>query len=95
MVQHKCNKEREIGIMMTQIKGLEDTTKRIENKLDKFIDSADNKYATKEELCELKKHNEKQDTQIEWTKSKILDLIIKVSNITLIIGFGTKALGVW
>lgn len=87
--------ERELGMINMEIKNLKETTSRIENKLDKFIDSADNKYATKEELCELKKHNEKQDTQIEWTKSKILDLIIKVSNIALILGFGSKAIGVW
>ena len=87
--------EREMGMMNMEVKYLKDTTARIENKLDKFIEAADYKYATKEELSELKKHNERQDKQIEWTKGKIVDLIIKVSNIALIIGFGSKALGTW
>lgn len=93
--QNELKREREMGMLNMKIENLEKTTGRIENKLDDFIKTADNKYATKEELCELKKYNEKQDNQIEWTKSKILDLIIKVSNIMLILGFGTKALGIW
>ena len=87
--------EREMGMLNMKIENLEKTTGRIENKLDDFIKTADYKYATKEELCELKKHNEEQDNQIEWTKSKIVDLIIKVSNILIILGLGTKAFGAW
>ena len=91
----KKDYDRELGELSMEIKNLKEATARIENKLDKFIEAADYKYATKEELSELRKHNERQDKQIEWTKGKIVDLIIKVSNIALIIGFGSKALGTW
>ena len=42
-----------VEIKMDQLKC---NMERIEDKLDKFIDSADNKYATKEELCNLKEN---------------------------------------
>lgn len=80
---------------MTEITNLNKTTERIESKLDSFIDSADKKYATKEELHELKLINERQEKDISWSKEKILDLSVKITNIAVIIGLGTKAFGIW
>jgi hypothetical protein len=93
MVTHKCNKEQELGAMMAEIKNLKDTTNRIENKLDLFIDTADRKYATKEELYALKEANKRQDEDISWTKEKIIDLLMKAASVTAIVVFGAKASG--
>jgi hypothetical protein len=49
-----CIKEREFGGMVQQLSDLKETTTRIESKIDKFIESADNKYALKSELTEIK-----------------------------------------
>ena len=95
MVIHRCTKEGEISMMVEQIKNLKATTDRIEDKLDKFIDTADAKYATKQELNLLRIDNDKQDKEISWTREKIIDLTVKVANILIILGLGTKALGVW
>lgn len=87
--------DRELGELSMRIDSLEKTTGRIEDKLDKFIDGVDRKYATKDELAELRTHTIQNTSQIEWTKSRVLDLIIKVSNIVIVLGFGSKMLGYW
>jgi hypothetical protein len=84
-----------MGMINMEIKNLKDTTNRIEFKLDKFIETADFKYATKEELCALRVENDKQGKEIEWTKAKIIDLGIKLANIIVILGLGTKVGGLW
>lgn len=48
-----CNKEREIGIMATQIENIKDTTDKIDHKLDRLIDELPKIYATKSELKDL------------------------------------------
>jgi hypothetical protein len=95
MVVHKCNKEGEIAMMVEQIKNLKATTDRIENKLDKFIDTADNKYATKEELHSLRQDSYRQEKGLEWTKEKIFDIVTKIASLGAIVAFGSKALGLW
>jgi len=91
----KKDYEREIGSMAEQIKNLKNTTDRIEDKLDKFIDSADKKYATKEEVCAIRDENKEQNKEIQWTKSKIVDLTIKLANVLALIGLGGKALNLY
>jgi hypothetical protein len=91
---HKCNKEREIGMMVIEIRNLKEGQDRIEKKLDVFIDTADHKYATKDELAALKAREDKQDNEITWTKEKIIDLLMKVASVTAIIVFGAKSAGV-
>lgn len=81
-VKHICQKEGELGMMAQQMKDIKEQTCRIETKLDKFIDSADNKYATKTEVNELKSslkekeldHKEKERN----IKQKTWDIILKV-----------------
>ena len=79
---HKCNKEREIGTMVAEMKNLKDGQDRIEKKLDRFIETADKKYATKSELVALRKESEngnsRQDKILQsrgdkiWEMAKIL-----------------------
>jgi predicted RNase H-like nuclease (RuvC/YqgF family) len=95
MAGSKKDYERELGEINMEIKSLKDTTGRIENKLDKFIDCADKKYATKEELHALRQDSYRQDRDLQWTKEKIFDLALKVASLVSIIGFGSKALGFW
>lgn len=92
---NKKNFDREIGEMNMEIKNLKDTTNRIESKLDKFIDTAHAKYATKEELVRLKHDLDKQEIDIKWNKEKIFDILLKVATIGAIIGFGSKSIGLW
>ncbi len=61
----------EIAVMKTEISYLKVGVDKISGKLDAFIEAADSKYATKEEVAELKK-----DT--DWNKEKILELVYKV-----------------
>ena len=56
-MEHKCNKEAEIGIITVKIENIEksvDETKQdvkdLHKKMDNFISSANSKFATKKEL---------------------------------------------
>ena len=82
-------------MMIVKIDKLEEGQTRIEKKLDKFIDTADLKYATKEELKDLREHNKEQDTKIEWNKTKIVDIFLRVATIATLLGLGGKSLGVF
>lgn len=102
MAVHKCNKEREIGILMADITNLKDNQKemkegqhRIEDKLDKFIGSADKKYATKEEVKSLQEENKRQDKEIKWTREKTIGVIKDVAMTLGMAILGTKTVGVW
>jgi hypothetical protein len=88
MVKSKDDYERELGMINMKIENLEQTTQRIEGKLDKFIECADNKYATKEELDSLKEEN-------KWNRGKIMDIFYKIGVIAGILGLGLKAVGLW
>jgi hypothetical protein len=55
MVTHKCNKEREIGIMTTKINTIEKDVKEIKNILMDFPEKIEQKYATKSEVNGIKK----------------------------------------
>jgi len=43
-----CSKERELGIMATEIKNIKETTDRLESKMDKFIIALEDKVNKKE-----------------------------------------------
>lgn len=62
---HKCNKEREIGVMMTEIKIIKEDLKEVKTDLKAFISTADEKYATKKELEAVKTENSKQEKEIK------------------------------
>ena len=81
--------------MVAEIKNLKDGQDRIEVKLDKFIDSADNKYATKAEVKALRDYDAKQDKEIKWNKDKIIDILIKLAMIGVTGASVTKMAGVW
>ena len=81
--------------MAADIKYLKEGQARLEKKMDKFIDSADSKYATKAELKAVIDKNKEQDNAIKWNKDKIADLVVKVSTIVALIGSATKLGGLW
>ena len=81
--------------MVAEIKNLKDGQDRIEVKLDKFIDSADNKYATKAEVKALRDYDLKQDKEIKWNKEKIIDILIKLAMVGATGASVTKLAGVW
>jgi hypothetical protein len=93
--QHNCSKERELGIMGERIEHIAQSQTRVESKLDTFIDSADKKYATKDELHgavkQINKDNSRQDDDIKWTKQKILDIVYKLAMLSGIIFVLVKA----
>lgn len=72
---------------------------RIESKLDKFIDSVDAKYATKDELRSvaktLQQKNQEQDQAIGWNREKVVEVIYRVSVVTGMTAILTKYLGLW
>ena len=76
-----------------------DNVKKIEGKLDKFIDTADKKYATNERVDALREHfeqvNKTQDKQIHFLESKTWKLIKDVGYILGIIAVLTKVSGAW
>ena len=82
-VVHKCNKEREIGTMVAEMKNLKEGQDRIETKLDHFIDTADNKYATKVELSSLRKASEAGDTRQDKILQSRGDKIWEITKILL------------
>ena len=65
--------------MVAEVKYLKTGQDRIEKKLDTFIDSADKRYATKNELLAVKKslddENARQNNVIKSTGDKFWDVI--------------------
>lgn len=90
MVQHTCNKERELGEMAVKIDNLVTSVDGIKVDLKEFIKSADNKYATKAEVKALQQENVRQDQEITWTKQKIFDIVYKVGMIAGVIFLALK-----
>ena len=81
-VGYSCIKERELGIMATEIKNINKNVDELKTIMSSFIESANKTYATKEEVNELKKHNEMQDKEISWGKKQIFTLIKDTSILT-------------
>ena len=71
MVKESATNEREHGIIMAKIENLEKGQDRIEQKLDEFIGTADKKYATKEELKEIRQKNIAQDKTLDSLGTRI------------------------
>lgn len=94
-VIHACTKERELGIMSEKINNIDQKTERIEQKIDNFIDTADKKYATKEEVQQLRVENIRQDKEINFTKSKIINLAKEVGIVTAILAIIAKQFGLY
>ena len=91
-----------VNTLAERIARVEEQTKRlpkIEDKLDKFIDAADKKYATKNELAQhmeaMTTKNKEQDTAINWNKTKLLDLMYKVGVLFAIFTILTKQFNLW
>jgi len=74
-----CNKEAEIATMAERIKNIETKVEEVHKDMKEFIKTADNKYATKEELNEIK-GNVKDNT------SKIWDIAQKVTTVVTTVG---------
>jgi len=86
-----CSKERELGIMATQIQNIKETTDRVETKMDTFIDKADKTYATKEELHKainsLSNYDKIQDRKSNWLSKnwfQLLQIILFVCGVLYI-----------
>jgi len=75
MATHKCTKEGELATMAQQIKNIDDRTNRIETKLDKFIETADDKYASKKEFDDFKRESKEEEKNL---KDRIWGLVLKV-----------------
>lgn len=75
--------------MSVKIANIEETTRRLEKKMDAFIDSANNKYATKTELANvernLKDYNINQDKETGWIRENLMEIIWKVSTVAGIV----------
>ena len=72
MVIHKCNKEGEIATMAEKINNIETKVAGIDLKLDKFINKADNTYATKTELQALKDSRKETKEWVQWVPTLIM-----------------------
>jgi hypothetical protein len=72
MVIHKCNKEGEIATMAEKINNIERKVDGIDLKLDKFINKADNTYATKTELQALKDSRKETKEWVQWVPTLIM-----------------------
>jgi patatin-like phospholipase/acyl hydrolase len=74
----------EIAIMKTDINYLKEGVSDLKNMFKEFVDKADSKYATKEELFEIK-------NMASWNRDRIMDLVYKAGVIIgiLYIVFGT------
>lgn len=62
MATHKCDKEKDLqqlaisnSVFKVKLENIENKVGSIENKLDIFIQSADDKYASKEEVNSIRK----------------------------------------
>lgn len=86
-----CNKERELGVMATQISNIEKQNTRIENKLDKMSGNIQKNYATKNELHEVEQRlslkNDYQDMRYDsvfnFLKNNWFQLILLLATITV------------
>ena len=71
-----CSKERELGIMATQIKNIEITV----NKIDKKLDELPKIYATKQELTDVKNslisYDTVQDHKLDFVKNNWFSLLV-------------------
>lgn len=76
MEEHICNKEGEIATMIEKINNIETKVDRMENKMDKFIDTADLKYVSKEEFNlfkeSLKETKKEHKDWIMWIPTLII-----------------------
>jgi len=75
MVTHKCNKEGEIATMAEKINNIDKKVDRIETKLGAFIECADNKYATRKELQDIKDSRKETSEWVKWVPTAITGLI--------------------
>ena len=95
-VTHKCDKEKEIVIMATEIKAIKsdlsetrsdvkETKTLILELPQRILDLTDAKYVHKGIFEEFEKRfdavNNRQDSDITWNKTKIIGTLIKVASI--------------
>ena len=72
----------------TDITYIKEAVSRIDLKLDAMLNNADKKYATKEELNDIK-------SNVQNNTKKIVDLSLKIGNMAIIVGLLTKVIGWW
>lgn len=76
MTEHKCLKEVDIAVLQETNKNVMKKLDNIENKLDKFIVTADKKYATKEEVQNNQKSLESVWKIITWVAFLVIGWVI-------------------
>jgi ElaB/YqjD/DUF883 family membrane-anchored ribosome-binding protein len=82
--------------MASDITNIKSTLDKVINKLDAFIDKADTKYATKDELKSLKSDIRATDaemkTEMKWSKEKIFAIAkdVAIAGALLFLMFGFK-----
>jgi hypothetical protein len=76
------NNER-LAVVESKLETIQSTSSDIKLKLEKFIDTADRKYATKEQLCAFedrcKEHITKQRSWVQWSPQLISMLIALIA----------------
>jgi hypothetical protein len=85
MKNTSTNNER-LAVVENKLENIQITSSEIKLKLDKFIDTADKKYATKEQLCAFenrcKEHITKQRGWVQWSP-QLISMIIALIAITI------------
>lgn len=71
--------------------------KKLEEKIDGIRSYTDSKYATKEEVNNLKqqvlRENDKQDKELSWSKEKIWNLAMQVATVGGLLAIAAKMFG--
>jgi len=71
----------------------------LERKFDSFVKAADKKYATKDEVKQLRTQSNKNTDdlkhEVSWTREKLFDLATKVASLTSTVALITKLMGIW
>jgi ABC-type oligopeptide transport system ATPase subunit len=76
------NNER-LAVVENKLENIQNTSSEIKNKLECFIETADKKYATKEQVCAFetrcKEHINKQRSWVQWIPQLISMLIALIA----------------
>lgn len=72
-----------------------DKIDKLDRKMSDFIDCADKKYATKEELNSIKENIKENKTETKELRRDYVDLAIKLGMIGAAVALLTKSIGAW
>ena len=82
MVKKETTSKERLIVLEESVSYIRRDVNHVKQKLDSFIESADKKYATKEELCNIKyrinRDNEVSRSWIQWIPPLIISIILLV-----------------